>query len=400
MPADELLDPIRFHYTRQDSRHYDTECVHSTPLPRYCQSIVTDPTTLPGASELEPGSLAWRILVARTAHWFFNAGLDRGAIAHLIGKPYQGGAFEAWNVNDFMKFVQLRQLQPGEATVIPRLLAAMERAGLLINFGWDNIPVNGQRYVMQGKRSAQMQGDLWLSDVVGADLITACYNPVTVRISRKRHEGSGTGLVLDRSHLLTNRHVVEGLIRREVDVIQTDLSFERIGADLITHQCRVWGHPRFDVAVIEAEVGDGQGFPPLPGMVFWEPNWADELYVFGYPPVPGTVDEPITVQPGRVVNPVALAAAAGGYPQHKCFLFSAITRPGNSGGPIVAHDGRVIGLVEESAQGGLSGTGGDAELTESEQPTFYRGIPGNEVVRAIEELEPKFAGLAVLERPT
>ena len=88
-------------------------------------------------------------------------------------------------------------------------------------------------------------------------------------------------------------------------------------------------------------------FVVLPGMVFREPNWADEVFVFGYPTVPGTVDEPITVQPGRVVNPGATAAAISGYPQRQCVLFSAISRPGNSGGPVVAHDGRVIGLVEE-----------------------------------------------------
>jgi hypothetical protein len=35
-------------------------------------SIVTDPTTVPGASGLEPGGLAWRITLARAAHSFFN----------------------------------------------------------------------------------------------------------------------------------------------------------------------------------------------------------------------------------------------------------------------------------------------------------------------------------------
>jgi S1-C subfamily serine protease len=338
-------------------------------------------------------------MIARSAHAFFNPAHPLHAeYAARINKPVLRGV-EAWNVNDFLNLIIARGLQPGDATLIPRLLAAMERAGLLIEFQWEGpLGVFGRRYQTQGKLSAQMEGDLWLCEALGLDLIIDSYNPVTVRISHKVREGSGTGLVLSPIHILTNRHVVEGLAGREVDIINTDFSFERIGADLITHRCRVWGHPKFDLAVIEAEVGDGEGFPPLAGMVFWEPNWGDELYIFGYPPVPGTVDEPITVQPGRVVNPTATAAAAGGYPERKCFLFSAITRPGNSGGPIVRQDGRVIGLVEESGQAGFSSTRG-AESTASKEPTFYRGIPGDEVVRAIKELDVKFAGLAVLEQP-
>ncbi len=164
---------------------------------------------------------------------------------------------------------------------------------------------------------------------------------------------------------------------------------------MITHpECRVQGHHELDVAVIEAKLVGGNEFPRLPGLVFREPTWADEVYIFGYPPVPGTVDEPITVQPGRVVNPVATASARGGYPRHNIFLYSAVARPGNSGGPIVARDGRVVGLVEEHAQEGLSGT--DEEADDSEAPLFYPGIPANELVRAIKELE--FKGRVVLEK--
>jgi hypothetical protein len=55
-------------------------------------SIVADPTNTPGISDLELGSLAWRTLVARTAHWFFVPAVflpEGAAIAGLIDKPYQ-----------------------------------------------------------------------------------------------------------------------------------------------------------------------------------------------------------------------------------------------------------------------------------------------------------------------
>jgi hypothetical protein len=53
------------------------------------------------------------------------------------------------------------------------------------------------------------------------------------------------------------------------------------------------------------------------------------------------------------------------------------TRPGNSGGPIVAQDGRVIGIVAHSA----------FDTATEDEPEYYRRIPGGEVIRARNELE-------------
>ncbi len=126
----------------------------------------------------------------------------------------------------------------------------------------------------------------------------------------------------------------------------------------------------------------------------------------------------ITVQRGEVVNPAAETPAAGGLPRQKTFLYSAIARPGNSGGPIVAHDGRVIGLVVEDSSPSTSARAAgyeqprprspreridhlDREVEELKAktfaPSFYRGIPSSEVVRALDYLG--FGGLAKLDEP-
>lgn len=75
--------------------------------------------------------------------------------------------------------------------------------------GW---PMQGQLYISQGVRSAQAAGHLWLSEVLGAELIIESYNAVTFLIGAGEGKPVGTALVLDRTHMVTNRHVIEGLV--------------------------------------------------------------------------------------------------------------------------------------------------------------------------------------------
>jgi len=102
--------------------------------------------------------------------------------------------------------------------------------------------------------------------------------------------------------------------------------------------------------------------------VFRDPAWADDTYVFGYPRVPTSVDADLVVRTGEVVNPAITSWRGDEY-----FLYSAITRPGNSGGPIVAHNGRVLGIVAHEA----------LYKRQSGNP-FYRGVPAHTVVTALE----------------
>lgn len=163
------------------------------------------------------------------AHQFFGL-VHNPVVAAAIGKPEPPPVdsdiglpttvpFEPWSVADFSRYLSTLGLPAaGDAVTLHRILSSMERAGLLLPLGWDpRLPVMGQKYISQGTISkGQRGGNLWLSEVFGAELIIPSYNAVTVQLAGHDDAGNpvdswGTGLVVDHNHVITNKHVVTGL---------------------------------------------------------------------------------------------------------------------------------------------------------------------------------------------
>jgi len=103
---------------------------------------------------------------------------------------------------------------------------------------------------------------------------------------------------------------------------------------------------------------------------------SETLFTFGYPQVALTADPILVMQRGEVTaHDVKL------YTGDEVFLFSAIARPGNSGGPILASSGHVLGIVTQHLEATR------LEDSNSIMP-FYAGISTRTLAAAIQELEP------------
>ena len=139
----------------------------------------------------------------------------------------------------------------------------------------------------------------------------------------------------------------------------------------------VFRHETEDVAVIRIK----EPSTTVPGLGFVDPMVSQKVYRFGYSRVPCSVPSstgasPLVMHSGEVTNESVLVF--GGI---KLFLYSAISRPGDSGGPVVSDDGYVVGMTTELSDSRMLGRDGEDVFS-----PHYAGIPSHVLARAVDEL--------------
>jgi S1-C subfamily serine protease len=136
----------------------------------------------------------------------------------------------------------------------------------------------------------------------------------------------GTGFVYANDRVMTNAHVVAGVDEPEVQINGENRSAEVVHYD-----------PDLDVAVLAVDAG-------RPTLAFAPSATSKQkIAVLGYPE-----DGPYDVQTGRVRSQQPLRSPdiyGRGTVIRDVLSLRALVRPGNSGGPVVDTDGRVVGVV-------------------------------------------------------
>ncbi|EFG78472.1 trypsin [Mycobacterium parascrofulaceum ATCC BAA-614] len=349
--------------------------------------------TIPGPRA--PVPIDYLVDIATEAARFFSRDRETHAALLLeVAKADPPGSLLPFTMNDFFLYLQQRGFPNAQSqgVLIERLLNRMVDARMITDHGQQpGFDIFGHRLFTddaQLRTQSQSEGYLWLAEPLGAGLIKPAYGSVTVPIAglskATGDERIGSGLVLDEFHVLTNAHVVNDMTLK--DEIEHSRIMPPAGPAPVREGSGVpivsfCAHSRVDVAVITVHPAEGQpGLPVLGGVAFRPPQWPDETYVFGYPPIARTSAPHMVCERGEVVN----GSISDYSTDDEFFVYSATTRPGNSGGPIVAQDGRVIGLVAH-----------DVLAEGSSADSFYRGIPGHVIVDALTAMG--FGDLVTLE---
>lgn len=180
----------------------------------------------------------------------------------------------------------------------------------------------------------------------------------------KRIEGSG--FVISPQHVITNAHVVAGV--RNGPTVSTPAGRQ-------FHASVVLYDPQRDIAVLDVP---GLPAPALP--LAFQASYGQDAIVAGYP-----LDQSFTAVPARIdvaeqaVGPNIYQTAQV---KREIYPIRAVVKPGNSGGPLLAPNGRVYGVVFAAA-------------ISLNQPTGY-ALTANEVAgdatRGEQETQPVSTG--------
>ena len=149
---------------------------------------------------------------------------------------------------------------------------------------------------------------------------------VKIRQSNSLQKSRGSGFLIDKSgYILTNHHVVDNFGNIEVD-ISNETGTNTYTAKLIGYDARL------DLAVIKI---DSQEFEYFDLDHIQIPNLGQKVYALGFP---GHIDS-FTVTAGIISSMVTFDDQDIPYVQT-----DASVNPGNSGGPLVDIQGRLIGV--------------------------------------------------------
>lgn len=314
-------------------------------------------------SKLAPLTLSQRVNLAVEAVNFFFPAVNEEKCA-VIGKSRASNHIEALSGRDFAKYLEATGKLPEAERYsfkIGELLAELAKHGILKEVGrTGDLLLGTNYYFLLELTSRQQEGILWLARALGPEFLYEAYSQATVQITGVTASGdvhAGTGLVIAPNWLLTCAHVLH-----DMKVDENQLIFGS------SHRVmRALPHPTIDVGLLELE----QPMPLLPGIAFRSPIVAEPVVTLGYPRVPLSRESALVMQRGEITNPsVTLLDGSA------VFLYSAIARPGNSGGPILSESGHVVGIVTKEL----------SERSEDFQMPFHAGIQTRELVQAIADL--------------
>jgi len=245
---------------------------------------------------------------------------------------------------------------------IKELILLLKQKNVLQSSGGTDL--NETFFFMKLLTEREKKGTLWLGTVLGCSYIGNEIEKDIVYIEGTTPAGDisvGTGTLIESGVILTCAHVVDDMkaehviIRGEKYIIKSSKS-----------------HDIADVALVYIDENVEVNSKDL---VLRESAMLEPVVIAGYPTIPRSLAPCFTLQRGEISG--HLQETMDKYPMD---LFSAIARPGNSGGPVLSEDGCIVGIVTRSLERQQEDADSMAVFP------FFASVPSNEIRKCVLEL--------------
>jgi S1-C subfamily serine protease len=242
-------------------------------------------------------------------------------IAYLAGGAGGGTSFRAFGYLTLLAAGFRFRVELVDRADTAIILAELYRHG----GGW-KIAANGGGFIqgLSGVAEAFGIDPAWARRLTGGPSARGDHGPEP---DRERGPGSGSGVSVDRHHVLSNAHVIEDAAAIKVVGEGRSMAAELVFAD-----------PRNDLALLRAE-------QPLPASIRFRPgldlHLGEEVVALGFP-LQGLLGSGPQASAGNI------AGLCGIGNDSSLFQFTAPIASGNSGGPILDPSGHMVGLVSSS----------------------------------------------------
>lgn len=329
-------------------------------------------------SDLSPITYTEYENIAELAFWFFSP-LQNRELRRKLGLPNTEEKVTPFNECNFFDFLckedkdYVKKLHK-----IKRVLSLMERAEILTFEGNSNSALLGRHYYsLKELTNLQKRNSLWLGEAFGFPFLHEKLKANVVHITGITEYGdigNGTGFVINSNTILTCKHVVSEM---------TPDNHLTIHGEQYTYKVKISEEQDIALLVLDKCIDSINCFP-----AFNDANILDEVVIMGYPPIAGADKDYMLSQKGEVNSIVNdyLSKTTN-------LILSSVTRPGNSGGPVISKSGYIVGMVmqfntpTESASSSSSSSSSSITKDKACSP-FYIAMQGKALFNGIKTIDP------------